>query len=264
MGTYNSRLIYQGLLLLLTAAAFGYLYVSGQGYQLAKPEAQVYALVFSFVMALMSAVSFWQGLKPGLKLKTHSGEAVYLSSLMLMIVLSATPITGAAFAGSGLLTGNPGYFYFGTQSLLADDSVLSDFNALNADKGLSTAEVDQDGIMTISDKYFVNMVDDLYINLDDFVGQKVRLQGFAIRMQGFNENQLVVSRLMMSCCAADSSAVGLMIEGLGVSSFKDDDWLEAEGVIDKIEYDGDTIPVIRIQQVKSIEPLKNKFVYYQQ
>lgn len=264
MGAYNSRLIYQGFILFFTAIAFGYLYFSGQGYQLAKPEAQLYALLFSIVLAIMAFVSFWQGLKPGLKLKTYSSEAVYLSSLVLMLILTATPITGAAFAGSGLLTGNPGYFYFGTQSLLADDSVLSDFNALNADKGLSTAEVDQDGIMTISDKYFVNMVDDLYINLDDFIGQKVRLQGFAIRMQGFNPNQLVVSRLMMSCCAADSSAVGLMIEGEGVSNFKDDDWLEAEGVIDSTEYEGDTIPVIRLVQVKAIEPLKTKFVYYQQ
>lgn len=264
MKSFNARLIYQGVLLLLTSLAFGYLYWSGQGYQLAKPESQFYALVFSAFTGFISVLSFWQGLKPGLKLKTNFGEGVYLSSLILMIVLTATPISGAAFAGSNLLANNPGYFYFGSPTSGSSDSVLADFNALNADKGLSTADVDASGIMQISDQYFVNMVDDLYINLDDFVGQKVRLQGFGIRMKGFNDKQLVVSRLMMSCCAADASAVGLMIEGDDVSSFKDDDWLEAEGIIDKIDYDGDTIPVIKITAVKSISPLKSKFVYYQQ
>lgn len=264
MKAYNGRLIYQGTLLLLTSLAFGYLYFGGEGYQLAKPEAQIYALAFSISTAFMALISLWQGLKPGFKLRTHLSESVYLASLVLMLVLTATPITGAAFANSNLLANNPGYFYFGSKSSLADDSVLSDFNALNADKGLATAEVDQDGVMLINDKFFVNMVDDLYINLDDFVGQKVKLQGFGIRMQGFNNNQLVVSRLMMSCCAADASAVGLMVEGDAVAQFKDDDWLEAEGVIEKFEYDGDTIPVIKISHIKAIEPLKSKFVYYQQ
>ncbi len=264
MRKYNGRLLMQSLLLIGVAICFFTIIFSGTSYQLAKPSARLYAIFFAITLSLISGVHFYHGLKPGLKLRTNWTEIAIVSGLGLFLMFAITPLDTDAFASTDLLSANTGYFYFGSGPSQSSDSILADFQAQNASKGMSQAEKTADGTLVINSQYFVNMVDDLYLNLDDYVGQKVRIQGFGIRMKNFSPNQIVVSRLVMTCCAADASGVGLMIEGDAVSQYENDDWMDAEGVIEATDYDGDRVPLIRITKLTPMKPLDNKFVYYQQ
>lgn len=264
MRKYNGRLLMMALLLSAIAICFFTIVFTGASYQLARPNARIYALIFSIFISCTAAANFYYGLKPGLRLKTGWTEISIVSGLGLFLLFAITPLNSSAFANGDLLSANTGYFYFGSGPSASSDSVLADFQAKNAENGMAQAEVSPDGSLVINSQYFVNMVDDLYLNLDDYLGKKVRIQGFGIRMKNFTDRQIVVSRYVMTCCAADASGVGLMIEGDEVANFKEDDWMDAEGTIDFVDYDGDRIPLIHITKLTPMKPLSNKYVYYQQ
>lgn len=259
----NGQLIFQGILLLLVATQMAWLLVKGFGNQLAKPEMIPIVWAFSLAIGFLGMVSLFYGTKPGLKLRTSFTQTLLCLGVLSSFMLVYTPLDSSGYATEQMLKAQSSNYFFNVSNDPAEATLLQEFNSQTASKGMINAPKDADGVMSVTDEYFISMVDDLYINVDDFVGQRVRLQGFALRMEGFSQDELVVSRLIMSCCVADASAVGLMIKGPEAEAFKDDDWLEATGTVDVIEYGGDRIPVLLIDSVKTIDPLENKYVYYQ-
>lgn len=258
----GAQLIFQGFLLFLVGLQMAWLLINGYAYKLAKPEMLPVIFVFILMVLLLGAVSLYYGLKPGFKLRTSWSHTLLCFGVMVSVLLIYAPQDNSGYASAQMLKAQSSNYFFNASNDPNEVSLLETFNTETANKGMVMATKDAEGVMTITDEYFINMVDDLYIHVDDFVGQKVRIKGFALRMEGFSKDQLVVSRLIMSCCAADASAAGLMIKGPLAESFKDDDWLEVTGTIDVIEYDGDRIPVILLDSADPVEPLANKYVYY--
>ncbi|WP_199246496.1 TIGR03943 family putative permease subunit [[Phormidium] sp. ETS-05] len=70
----------------------------------------------------------------------------------------------------------------------------------------------------------------VYPEPDAYTGQKVKVSGFVIHLQELPEQYLLLSRFVITCCAADAYPVGLPVKLEGSrSSFPPDTWLEVEG-----------------------------------
>lgn len=258
----SGQLIFQGVLLLLVSLQMLWLLITGFASQLAKPEMIPVVWGFTLVLASMGFLSLRFGMLPGLKLRTGWTDTMLCFGVVASLLLVYVPLDHSGYASAQMLKAQGSNYFFNPANDPNQASLLQEFNSDTASRGMALAEKDSDGVMTITDEQFINMVDDLYIHADDFVGQKVRIKGFALRMPGFAPDELVVSRLIMSCCAADASAIGLMIKGDDAALFKDDDWLEVTGVIDILELDGERIPVILPDHAESVEHLETKYVYY--
>jgi uncharacterized repeat protein (TIGR03943 family) len=70
----------------------------------------------------------------------------------------------------------------------------------------------------------------VYPEPDAYTGQKVKVQGFVVYPGDLAENYLLVSRFVITCCAADVYPVGLPVKlSQSRKIFAPDTWLEIEG-----------------------------------
>lgn len=70
----------------------------------------------------------------------------------------------------------------------------------------------------------------VYPEPDAYTGQAVNVSGFVIHPEDWPEDYLLISRFVLTCCAADAYPVGLPVQ-LAVSrqAYTPDSWLEIEG-----------------------------------
>lgn len=117
----------------------------------------------------------------------------------------------------------------------------------------------KDGLIEVDNKNYLDVLDELHRNLDNYIGREIVIDGFVFRDKSFEKNQFVVARMLVTCCAADAQIVGLLVEGK--CDYKDDEWIMVKGTIEMGDYNGETIPTIRAKNVNKIDRPKEEYIY---
>lgn len=101
-----------------------------------------------------------------------------------------------------------------------------------------------------------------YPEPDAYTGQKVKVQGFAIHPQELAEEYILLSRFVLTCCAADAYPVGLPVKLTSSrNDYKPDTWLEVEGVMMTETLAGKRQLTIQANSIKTIPEPKNPYDY---
>lgn len=96
----------------------------------------------------------------------------------------------------------------------------------------------------------------------EYEGMRITLSGFAMTLPELEKDQMVLSRMAVSCCAADASVIGLICRHPRSSIlFKEESWYAVEGVISRMVWNGRELPVLVIDSWEEIGEPENKFVY---
>jgi putative membrane protein len=123
----------------------------------------------------------------------------------------------------------------------------------------------EDGLIEVNEKNYLKVVEDMGKNINNYKGKKIIISGFVFKKSNFNEDEFVVARALISCCAADSEFIGLMCKWEGSNKLKDDNWVKIEGIIDVTTYkDEDAesiIPAILVDKIEKIDKPKNEYIY---
>jgi putative membrane protein len=114
----------------------------------------------------------------------------------------------------------------------------------------------------------IKMTDDIYVpmlniindNVSKMVGKTVTTKGFVHREQNFAQDKIIVARFGITCCVADASVYGIIATG-NVGKLPKDKWIQVTGTIEKTDYNGSTVPVIKIQQLSLISAPKQPYVF---
>ncbi|MDX2100096.1 MAG: TIGR03943 family protein [Leptolyngbyaceae cyanobacterium bins.59] len=104
----------------------------------------------------------------------------------------------------------------------------------------------------------------VYPEPDAYTGQKVKVQGFAVHppQEQMPEQYLLISRFVITCCAADVYPVGLPVKLKGQrSAFPADQWFEVEGQMITETLGGKRQLVIHATSLKPIQAPKNPYEY---
>ncbi|WP_394509728.1 TIGR03943 family protein [Priestia aryabhattai] len=115
--------------------------------------------------------------------------------------------------------------------------------------------------ISINDTDYIPVMNIIENNTDQFVGKKIEVSGFVYHEKGFKDNQFVVARFGISCCAADASVYGLLSTLENASALKKDTWVHIKGIIQKTTYNGENVPYIQVQRIESIHKPDNPYVY---
>lgn len=115
--------------------------------------------------------------------------------------------------------------------------------------------------ISIKDTDYIPVMNIIENNTDQFVGKKIEVSGFVYHEKGFKDNQFVVARFGISCCAADASVYGLLSTLENASALKKDTWVHIKGIIQKTTYNGENVPYIQVQRIESIRKPDNPYVY---
>ncbi|MEM7794011.1 MAG: TIGR03943 family protein [Cyanobacteria bacterium P01_C01_bin.118] len=102
----------------------------------------------------------------------------------------------------------------------------------------------------------------VYPEPDAYTGQDVKVSGFVIHPDEWSEDYLMVSRFVLTCCAADAYPVGLPVQ-LAVSreAYTPDGWLEIEGKMVTATINGQRQLTIEPTKIETIPEPRNPYEY---
>ncbi|MFC4802018.1 TIGR03943 family putative permease subunit [Neobacillus sp. GCM10023253] len=115
-------------------------------------------------------------------------------------------------------------------------------------------------IINIDDNQYVNIMNIIQDNLNAMIGKTVTTKGFVYREKEFMQNQIIVARFGITCCVADASVYGMMAKG-DVATLPKDKWVQVTGKIEQTQFNGETIPVIKIDQLSKITAPQQPYVF---
>jgi uncharacterized repeat protein (TIGR03943 family) len=101
-----------------------------------------------------------------------------------------------------------------------------------------------------------------YPEPDAYTGQQVKVQGFIVHPPNLPTTHLLISRFVITCCAADAYPVGLPVKlPHDRSAYPIDKWFEVEGVMTTATLDNKRQLVIAAKSLKPIPAPKNPYYY---
>lgn len=102
----------------------------------------------------------------------------------------------------------------------------------------------------------------VYPEPDAYAGQKVKVQGFVIHTPEFPPDYLLLSRFVITCCAADAYPVGLPVKlTQNHQVYPPDTWLEVEGKMITENFGGKRQLTIQGSSLKQISEPQNPYNY---
>jgi putative membrane protein len=153
------------------------------------------------------------------------------------------------------------------ENSFADDTYTKE-NSQNNDTSFMerTEEEDnslklQDDIVVMDDRNFVKWIDAIYNDPSKYEGKKINVMGFVFKDKQFKSNEFVPARMMMTCCAADMTTIGLLARYSKASELRENSWFKFTGTIENSEFNGKNIPVIIIETAERTAKPKNEYVY---
>lgn len=121
--------------------------------------------------------------------------------------------------------------------------------------------LENDSTIFFNDSIYSSYYEEISANIDKFQGRRVSLYGFVYKEDSFKENQLVVSRFLVTHCIADASIIGFLSEFPDAPKIEKDTWIKIEGVIEKGAYMGNPIPLIQVTKWEEIKELETPYLY---
>jgi putative membrane protein len=95
---------------------------------------------------------------------------------------------------------------------------------------------------------------DVEDDLKPLMGQQASVVGFVYQDERLPKGQFFVSRIVVSCCAADGFPVVMIVDWPEAASLKQDTWVRVSGPVDQTHFDQQpqSIPFIRAKTVEVV------------
>jgi uncharacterized repeat protein (TIGR03943 family) len=94
-----------------------------------------------------------------------------------------------------------------------------------------------------------------------FNDQEAKVIGFVYRDDRFGEDKFMVSRFVISCCAADAAPLGLVAQWPETGSLANDTWVEVKGRFQAGEFDGEPTPILVAETVTPTDAPAQPYLY---
>ncbi|MDR2660209.1 MAG: hypothetical protein LBC27_09545 [Spirochaetaceae bacterium] len=111
-------------------------------------------------------------------------------------------------------------------------------------------------LLEIKEKLFIAQTNDIYLNPDEYMGRKIKLEGLfkTDKYVGVDKSYCFVLRYGPGCCGYDGTA-GFEVSWPDSSGGypKDNDWVEAIGVLDSYDEDGYPYIYLALESLKVMD-----------
>lgn len=92
-------------------------------------------------------------------------------------------------------------------------------------------------------------------------GQPVKAIGFVYKDEQFGPETFMLIRFTVSCCVADASVVGLLVQSPESATFTDDTWVEVTGTFVSSALDNWKMPIVDAQQITRVDVPSQPYLY---
>lgn len=122
-------------------------------------------------------------------------------------------------------------------------------------------EAGTSSLLVIDSENYVDKFYDMGEDMDDYIGRKIQISGFVYEDDKMKDNEFVIGRYCMSCCTADLSLTGFLIDYGQAGGLKRNGWYSITGIMGKGSYDGQVVPEIKALEVQKIQKPEYEYVY---
>jgi uncharacterized repeat protein (TIGR03943 family) len=96
---------------------------------------------------------------------------------------------------------------------------------------------------------------------DSLNGEPADVIGFVYSEPEFGSETFMASRFTISCCVADSRAIGLPVQWAEASALAQGAWVRIVGTVQVGEFRGEQVPIIQATTVEIVEQPKHPYLY---
>ena len=116
-----------------------------------------------------------------------------------------------------------------------------------------------DEVIIIDDKNYLYYLDKIFNDIDSFNNKKIQVKGFIYKDESIKNNNFVIARYVMSCCASDMHITGFLCRDN--KQYNEDSWYEIKGTLKKANNNSLDSIYIEIEQAEKIEVPENQYIY---
>ncbi len=138
--------------------------------------------------------------------------------------------------------------------------IFSVFNIFHQSKFKVDDNINSNNIANIDANQYTNILEEVYNNIDTYVGQSINFTGYVYRLEDMKSTEFVLARDMLINSDSQSVVVGFLCTSDLSKNFKDGTWVNVSGTIVKGYYHNQ-IPVIEINSIEETQKPDEEFVY---
>jgi uncharacterized repeat protein (TIGR03943 family) len=98
-------------------------------------------------------------------------------------------------------------------------------------------------------------------DLTPYLNQNAKIIGFVYHDDRLPDDQFLVSRFVVSCCAADAFAVGIPVQWDGASAFEANTWVQVEGLVEATQFNGQKTPLVLASSVETVRAPEQPYLF---
>ncbi len=258
MKLINRSAMLKMMILLGFALFLGAILITGDVTRYVHPRNIPFIAFGAVIMAVIACFYALELFRPGHK-KTRALPLLFFVVPLLM----AFALPAQAFDSESSNVGSVSLQNPGPGSAPAADSGQAEATPAPTAPQLSdTGPALQNGTVVMESDNFYPWLETLYDDTGAYVGKRIEVVGFVYRdADRMGEGAFVPARLMMVCCAADMTPVGLLCLYDGADRLKQDAWVKVTGTVGTTKLDGETIPCIRNAKVEPADAPAEDYIY---
>lgn len=127
----------------------------------------------------------------------------------------------------------------------------------------------EEGAIDIVDSNYMVALTEVFYNLDKYQGREIALEGFVHREVYYDDNQFMLARSVVSCCAEHATMMGLLSHWEDAEELKEGTWISVKGMLQstvhyssKIDKEA-TWPMVIVEELEIIEKPEEEYIYHE-
>ncbi|WP_163192757.1 TIGR03943 family putative permease subunit [Clostridium thermarum] len=210
------------------------------------PEMVKYSIFGTAAIAVMLIYNLMNIFKAGHSEEIKYGYILFLIPVVIYLFLKPAELSESSAINRGVNL----MFYKGLNT-------EEDYHDHSHAHGDGDMLIENDNIIFNNDNFFTT-IKEIYGHLEDYNDKSVIIKGFVVKEKDIRDSFLL-SRMVVSCCAADTEIIGIRSQYNKSSSIKGGQWVEVKGRF-KQAAKGEA-PVLVVEKVKTIERPKDSYLY---
>ncbi|MDK2828464.1 MAG: putative rane protein [Clostridium butyricum] len=223
----------------------------------------IFSTFFMIITAIFLITSLYTSYKRTFKIKKYIAFIIPLILIFLISTLKSDARTLDINANSTSNSKSNTVSSSNNNEYAPD--LYSGKTASYGDGTISNPKLDiSNNIIKVSSKNFVSSLDEIISNCAKYEGNSIEITGFIYNDKNLNltNNQFIIARYMMVCCAADMQIAGLRCQYINIENSLDlNTWVKISGKIKNDSYESNPDPLILIDKIEIDSNPDTSYVY---
>ncbi|ABR36771.1 TIGR03943 family putative permease subunit [Clostridium beijerinckii] len=217
----------------------------------------ILGMLAMFAIAIFLITDSRRTKKKNIKLRNY---VIFIIPLVMVFFMQSTS------ANSSIKADDMGGNFSGLSStnLTYDNSKPNPSNQKinNAEQGKYDDDLYiKDNVIEVDINNFLHSFDELTENANKYDGQEIEITGFVYKDTTLNDNEFIVGRFVMACCAADLQVVGIKCDSNSQEIYSKDTWVKVKGKLKTETVKYAVNPVIVVEHIEKDPNPKTEYLY---